>query len=91
MATDCPIFISYRRADLSLEAEWLHALISSFFGEGVAFLDRREITAGATPSACAAAVRLPLVATAAKDSICLSRAMEGLCLSNAQIHDIRRT
>lgn len=46
MATDCPIFISYRRADLSLEAEWLHALISSFFGEGVAFLDRREITAG---------------------------------------------
>ena len=48
-------------------------------------------TAGATPSACAAAVRLPLVATAAKDSICLSRAMEGLCLSNAQIHDIRRT
>lgn len=46
MATHCPIFISYRRADLSLEAEWLHALITTFFGEGVAFFDRREITAG---------------------------------------------
>ena len=39
---------------------------------------RRPITAGATPSACAAAVRLPLVATAAKDSICFSRAMAGI-------------
>ena len=36
---------------------------------------RRPITAGATPSALAAAVRLPLVATATKDSICLSWSM----------------
>ena len=33
------------------------------------------VAAGATPSAWAAAVRLPLVATAAKVSICLSRSM----------------
>jgi hypothetical protein len=36
---------------------------------------RRPITAGATPSALAAAVKLPLVATDAKDSICLSLSM----------------
>ena len=36
---------------------------------------RRPITAGATPSAAAVAVRLPLAATATKDSICLSLGM----------------
>jgi DNA-binding transcriptional LysR family regulator len=36
---------------------------------------RLPMTAGATPSACAEAVRLPLVATATNDSICLSRSM----------------
>ena len=38
---------------------------------------RRPITAGATPSALAAAVRLPRAATATKDSICLRRSMAG--------------
>ena len=36
---------------------------------------RRPITAGATPSARAVAVRLPLVATVTKDSSCLSLSM----------------
>ena len=36
---------------------------------------RRPMTAGATPSAWAAAVRLPLAATATNDSICFSRSI----------------
>jgi hypothetical protein len=40
---------------------------------------RRPMTAGATPSAWAAAVRLPLAATRTKDSICLSLSMPRLC------------
>jgi hypothetical protein len=36
---------------------------------------RRPTTAGATPSASAAAVKLPLAATAANDSICFKRSM----------------
>src|SRR5690606_20976501 len=39
---------------------------------------RRPITAGATPSACAAADRLPRVATATKVSSCLKRSMPRL-------------
>lgn len=46
MAAHYPIFISYRRSDLSLEAEWLHSLIRTFFGEGAAFFDKLEIAGG---------------------------------------------
>ena len=41
---------------------------------------RRPITAGATPSDSAAAVKLPLVAAATKVSICLRRSMARLDL-----------
>jgi hypothetical protein len=41
-----PIFISYRRSDLSLEADWLYALATTFLGEGIAFFDRRSIEGG---------------------------------------------
>lgn len=46
MATEHAIFISYRRSDLSLEAEWLYRLIETFCGPDVAFFDRQEITPG---------------------------------------------
>jgi hypothetical protein len=40
---------------------------------------RRPITAGATPSSAATAVRLPLAATATKDSICFNLSMGADC------------
>jgi hypothetical protein len=49
---------------------------------------RRPITAGATPSARAAAVRLPLVATATKRFDLLEPVHgQQLCIKFAQIHD----
>jgi hypothetical protein len=41
-----PIFISYRRSDLSLEAEWIYNLICTFFGENMVFFDKKEIESG---------------------------------------------
>lgn len=41
-----PIFISYRRSDLSLEADWLYHLITTFFGAHSVFFDREEIEGG---------------------------------------------
>lgn len=46
MATEHALFISYRRSDLSLEAEWLYRLIETFCGPDIAFFDRQEITPG---------------------------------------------
>ncbi len=47
---------------------------------------RRPITAGATPSACAAADRLPFAATAVKVSICLKRSMRDGPFSKVDAH-----
>jgi len=41
-----PLFISYRRSDLSLEAEWLANLVRTFFGDDSVFFDREEIVSG---------------------------------------------
>jgi len=41
-----PIFISYRRSDLSLEAEWIYNFICTFFGEDLVFFDKEEIESG---------------------------------------------
>ena len=41
-----PIFISYRRSDLSLEAEWIYNLIDTFFGSGIVFFDKEKIESG---------------------------------------------
>ena len=46
MLIEYPVFISYRRSDLSLEAEWLYNLIQTFFGDQVAFFDKGEIAGG---------------------------------------------
>ena len=60
-----PIFISYRRSDLSLEAEWLYNLIQTFFGDEAAFFDKGEIAGGTrwddTLRTCVGSARLVLI------------------------------
>jgi len=41
-----PIFISYRRSDLSLEAEWIYNVICTFFEKNLVFFDKQEIEPG---------------------------------------------
>jgi hypothetical protein len=40
------IFISYRRSDLSLEAEWIYNFICTFFGQDKVFFDKEGIESG---------------------------------------------